>query len=79
MNIEDLSVKLGVDVTANVLHPAPSDLLVLKIDAFLNTNQRETLKANLIPTLEAIGCKVMVLERGMDLMLVKQAIADETV
>jgi hypothetical protein len=76
MNIQDLSVKLGVSVSATVLQPAANDLLVLKVDAFLSAKQRELLENNLLPTLKGLGCKVMVLEGGMDLMLVKQVAND---
>lgn len=73
MNIEDLSVKLGVDVTANFLQPAPNDLLVLKVDQFLKTEQRERIRETVVPMFTALGCKVVVLEGGMDVLLIKQA------
>ncbi len=73
MNIEDLSVKLGVSVNANFLQPAPNDLLVLKVDTFLSAKQRELVESNLVPVFKALGCRVVVLEGGMDVLLVKQA------
>jgi hypothetical protein len=76
LNIDDLSVKLGVNVTANFLQPSPCDLLVLKVDAFLSAKQRELVESNIVPTFKALGCKVVVLEGGMDVLLIKQAAAD---
>ncbi len=73
MNIEDLSVKLGANVSANFLQPAPNDLLVLKVDQYLSTQQHERMQATIVPMFAALGCKVVVLEGGMDVLLIEQA------
>jgi hypothetical protein len=77
MNVRDLTQELGMNVSTNVLQPAGGDLLVLKIDGFLKSEQRERLRETLVPKFTSLGCQVVVLEGGMDVMLIKQAADSE--
>jgi hypothetical protein len=75
MNIEDLSVKLGVNVSANILHPAPGDLLVLKVESFLSSAQRDAIETKVKPLFAEFACKFLVLEGGSDVLLIKKPAA----
>ncbi|MDH0745744.1 hypothetical protein N5D61_05240 [Pseudomonas sp. GD03842] len=72
MNIQDLSLELGVSLNANVLQPAPGDLLILKVEHQLKPDQRTKLIDSVVPKLSALGCKVLVLEAGFAVQLIKQ-------
>jgi hypothetical protein len=74
MNTEELSLSVGVDLKANIIQPCLGDLLVLSVDATLTMQQRERVQSTLIPLLEGLGCKAVLLEKGFDLVLVKQAV-----
>lgn len=71
--IEDMTVELGVHVSHTILHPEPGDLLVLKCGSFLSREQRERFEANVLPPFQALGCKVIILEGGTDVQLIKKA------
>ena len=62
-----------IEESVRILRPEPGDLLVLKVDHFLTDDQRERLRQTLAPKFEAIGCKFVVLEGGIDVQLIKQA------
>jgi hypothetical protein len=73
MNTEEMSLKLGVNVSANILRPEPGDLLVLKVDVLLSEKQRGLLKEKVLCHFEELGCKAVVLEGGMDVLMIKKA------
>ena len=75
MNIEDLSVQLGVNVSANIMHPAPGDLIVLKVESFLSRAQRDAVEANVKPLFAEFGCKFVVLEGGSEVLLIKKPVS----
>lgn len=75
MNIDDLSVKLGVNVSANILHPAPGDLVVLKVESFLSSSQCDAVEASIKPLFTEFGCKFLMLEGGSDVLLIKKPVA----
>lgn len=77
MNIEEVSLALGVNVSANILEPASGDLLVIKVPQCLNSTQRKYLEAVLRPMIDSVGCKVLLLEAGADVVLVKKVTANE--
>jgi hypothetical protein len=62
MNIDELSMSADVDLRANILQPSPGDLLILKVDVALTQEQRERIQATIMPWLEGMGCKTLVLE-----------------
>ena len=66
MTTEEINSRLAV------LKPEPGDVLVVNIDAVLNHEQRNQVRASLFPTLTKLGCKVILLEKGMSLTLVKK-------
>ncbi|KWV81436.1 hypothetical protein PFLL34_02478 [Pseudomonas fluorescens] len=73
MNIQDLTLELGVNVNTNVMQPAPGDLLLIKVDQYLTAEQRDRFEAKLKPMFAALGCKMIVLEGGADVLLIKKA------
>ncbi|UST85782.1 hypothetical protein [Pseudomonas siliginis] len=75
MNIQDLSLNLGMNVSTNVMQPAPGDLLVIKVDQYLSTEQRERFEANLKPVFAGLGCRMVVLEGGADVLLIRKSAA----
>lgn len=60
-----------------VLKPGPGDVLVVNIDAVLSHEQRNQVRASLFPALTKLGCKVILLEKGMSLTLVKKTEAED--
>ncbi len=78
MDIDELSVKIGLNVSANLLQPAVGDLLVLKVEQTLNSKQREAIEETVLPLIRGIGCKVLLLDSGAELVLIRQVAADET-
>lgn len=73
MNIQDLTLELGMNVSTNVMQPAPGDLLVVKVDQFLTESQRELFEAKFKPLFADLGCKMVVLEGGADVLLIKKS------
>ena len=73
MNIQDLTLELGVNVNTNVMQPAPGDLLLIKVDQYLTAEQRDRFEAKLKPMFAALGCKMIVLEGGADVLLIKKS------
>lgn len=57
------------------LTPRPGDLLVFKTDQIFSTAQREAFAAQVKPHVEALGCKAMLVDGVMDIVLIKQAVA----
>lgn len=72
MNVQDLTLELGMNVSTNVMQPAPGDLLVIKVDQYLTSSQRELFESKLKPLLSDLGCKMVVLEGGADVLLIKK-------
>lgn len=73
MNIQDLTLELGVNGNTNVMQPALGDLLVIKVDQYLTAEQRDRFEAKLKPMFADLGCKMIVLEGGADVLLIKKA------
>lgn len=73
MKVQDLTLELGMNVSTNVMQPAPGDLLVIKVDQYLTTSQRELFEAKLRPLFADLGCKMVVLEGGAEVLLIKKS------
>ena len=74
MSTQDLTLELGMNVSTNVMQPAPGDLLVIKVDQYLTVEQRDRFEAKLKPMFADLGCKMIVLEGGADVLLIKKAV-----
>ena len=73
MSMHDLEFDLST------LRPEPGDLLVITTRQYLTNEQRAKLEAVVLPKLQALGCKAIVLDGGTGMHLVKkvQTIASE--
>lgn len=74
MDIEDLQLQLGMNVSTNVLQVAQGDLIVLKVGSWLSAAQRELIEQKFKPVFADLGCKLLVLEGGIDVALIKKPI-----
>lgn len=73
MSVQDLTLELGMNVSTNVLQPAAGDLIVLTVPSFLSNAQRDLIDQKIKPPFVELGCKFLVLEGGIDVLLVKKA------